>query len=217
MKIATNITSFNNNYIEPIRKNAVVQWTFSACVETIKIVAATCFLVLLATQVRPTSKLSTKHIAEAVIVAPLVEEILFRGIFLRGIRLAQYLVQKDPTSNEEKLAKQKFRVRFTGIAFGLAHFHGGLFQVTQAALGGISYGYLSEKYETLSASMITHGIHNFIVLKAKSALTQTAPSVLKTCGYLLCLIVYEIGVYRLATRKIEPKKHIAVLDPATGG
>lgn len=214
MKISHTIPTFFNQTIESLKKNKVACWTYSICVETIKIVAAMGFLTLLATTIKPTSKISSKYIVRAIIEAPFDEEIFFRGLLLRGIRL----FQKSPASDEEKAAQQTLRVRVSAFVFGLAHFQGGPLQILSASLGGLSYGYLSEKYETLSMGIVAHGINNFIALKAATALTRSiAPSIHEAGFYLILALIYKIGLYHFATRNLNNQKASAKLDPSTGG
>lgn len=206
MKIINN-RSILVDYVEPLKKNEYVQYAFAITVEAIKIVAVTCFLSLLAIKfVTPNSHLSRKVIYRIVVESPVVEEIIFRGFFLRGLRLLQEMA--NWSSNKQ--TEQFYRVHITALLFGLTHSLP--LQAAFAYEGGVGYGYLTEKYETLSVTILAHGINNFIGVKF-----VTSTSLIQACGYLTAWVAQEIGFQILARYQAKNQKISPILNPSEGG
>jgi hypothetical protein len=189
--------SFYENYFEPLQDNPFVRYTFAVGVEVVKVVAAKCFLELLCTKfITPTEKVPFNRIYVVVVLAPVIEEILFRGIFLRCV----YWAQKEPDTDEERVEQLTYRVHLTAMVFGLLHWPlgKGPFNAVTAYLGSIGYGYLTEKYDTIALSILAHGIGNFFILKA-----ATSSNMNHALGYLCLSIISDVGFYLVATDNIS--------------
>ena len=88
----------------------------------------------------------------ACIMAPILEEMLFRGVILRSF-LKQY---------------PRWRaIIASALLFGIAHMN--IYQFVVASLGGIALGWLYERTDSLLPSMTLHATYN-------SSLTLFAPS-----------------------------------------
>lgn len=93
---------------------------------------------------------------QAVIFAPLLEELLFRGIIFRTLR--------------EK--SKVYAHVISSLLFGFLHVYAGLFagDMTQLihmlpyALMGFAFGYAYEKKGTIFVPIIIHGLNNFIAI-----------------------------------------------------
>jgi hypothetical protein len=116
-------------------------------------------------------QLDDRNIRFITVVAPLTEEVIFRGIIQHGIGLGQwgwnrFVIKKELT--EEELAIQRtWRVQVTAFVFGAAHLRNSkpsALQVVWSYFGGVTYGYLSEKYGTLSLSILSHGLNNILAM-----------------------------------------------------
>lgn len=114
-----------------------------------------------------------------VILAPIYEEIVFRGIIQRGIDLCQKIWHqfggKGKLTLEDRKAQQVFRIRLSALIFASTHLfipHPNYFikllQFGWTFLVGMTYGNLSEKYSTLSPSMVAHGLNNALVFSILS-------------------------------------------------
>lgn len=118
-----------------------------------------------------------------VIVAPVLEEILFRGILLTGVEFAQkgynqvYRWKQNYEPSAEDLEAQKiFRVRTTAFIFGLVHLtnhatlnFSAIYQVTSCTISGLSYGYLKEKTNSIALPIIGHARNNAIAFAMQVA------------------------------------------------
>lgn len=183
--------------------------------ETVKLVAATCFLdILSASLAKGTSQQTTKLIYLAVVLAPITEESLFRGILLKTIHTIQNLynhliLEREPTVKEME-SQQKFRVHFSAFIFGAVHLLNphknivtAITQFAEAYLTGVSFAYMSEKYHTLSITILTHGIHNALCIPMQSLTSFEYYLNAKTAFFMTTLVIYEIGVYLFATTNID--------------
>lgn len=83
----------------------------------------------------------------AVFFAPLVEEVLFRGIILKG-----YLQQFSPTK----------AIIISALFFGLIHFHP--IQGLSAAMIGIVLGWMYWRTQSLIPGIITHFVNNLVAM-----------------------------------------------------
>lgn len=191
-------TRMFNDVTDFIEQKRVLKFAKNITVETIKLVAATIFLHHLHQKFVLNPTLNVKSTYHAVVIAPLIEEILFRGIFQRGIWLTQkgwnHLRGVELTEESEK-AQQIFRMHLSALAFAAAHLTnehtavwGALYQFSHCYLSGLSYGYLSEKYHTLSLSIIVHGLNNFLACAPGPALLR-----------ILAAHVQDVAIYILAT------------------
>ncbi|MBR0386128.1 MAG: CPBP family intramembrane metalloprotease [Erysipelotrichaceae bacterium] len=80
------------------------------------------------------------------IIAPLAEEILFRGWLMKLLR------KYGPTA----------AIFFTAVSFGL--FHGNIYQSVPALFIGVILGYLAIRYDSLLPSFTVHAASNIITL-----------------------------------------------------
>lgn len=90
------------------------------------------------------------------LLAPVAEEILFRGLILRSLM---------PFG-------KRFAVFCSAFTFGL--FHGNLIQTPFAFLVGLVLGYVAAEYSVFWA-MLLHMINNLVVADSLSRLTQSLP------------------------------------------
>src|SRR5580658_4073943 len=151
-----------------------VKTAYSVIVEIVKIVAATCFLTYISgSYLSPTRRVTRLEIEEIVIIGPVLEEFLIRGLLQRGIGLGQkywneYVLKRELTSNEIKV-QTLFRIQLSAIIFAALHLlnphetrTNAMIQLTWSYIGGMVCGLTSEKYGTLSISIIAHGLNNGI-------------------------------------------------------
>ena len=90
------------------------------------------------------------------LMAPVTEEIIFRGAGLRAL---------------EKHGKI-FAILMTSILFGL--FHENLYQLYFASLIGLGLGYIAFEYSIIW-SIIFHAINNFVIAEGLAFLSKRAP------------------------------------------
>ena len=205
------------DYMEPVLQNRVYKATSAVIAEMVKIIAAKVFLEFLSRRYlnNISSEYPVKQIYLITIFAPIAEEILFRGILLQGIHLTQicwhYLGGSELTE-EDLTSQQVFRVHLSAIIFGAAHLMNphqnaisALTQFTWSYFGGVAYGYLSEKYETLSVSILAHGMNNTLAV---------AGGVYGSPIFLLAVIVNKIAVYNIAVTSIDEKLYAGFLQTA---
>ena len=83
----------------------------------------------------------------ALIIAPIYEELIFRGLIY------------DDT---KKLFNVKIAALVSSILFGLMHFNGGYSQVIETAIGGLLSAYCYEKTKSLYACILLHSLNNFM-------------------------------------------------------
>ena len=86
-------------------------------------------------------------IISTVIIAPIAEELMFRGYLLDSIR---------------KMHGDWFAVVISALLFGIVHFEP--YTIGMAAIGGLIYGYVRVKTGSLWPSIIGHMIWNGIAL-----------------------------------------------------
>ncbi len=79
----------------------------------------------------------------AVIFAPIIEELIFRGVFLDG-----FLKQYSPTK----------AIIVSSILFGIVHFNP--WQFVSAFIGGLFIGWVYYKTRSVSISIILHSVNN---------------------------------------------------------
>lgn len=82
-----------------------------------------------------------------VFLAPLAEEILFRGYLLRSI---------------ENVMSSKAAIFWSGLLFGVVH--GDLLRLLPLSLGGWVLAWMARKYESLWPPILAHSIWNFIMI-----------------------------------------------------
>lgn len=84
------VNLFVEHYIEPITSHPAYQIGSQVALEVIKVVASTIFLNYLGTRfLNHPTKISSEDVFASVVLAPLWEEIFFRGIVMRGIHCIQ--------------------------------------------------------------------------------------------------------------------------------
>ena len=195
--------AFIENYIEPVIHHRVCQIAFRVVAEIVKIVAAKMFLEFTCRRfLSENSKYSSQKILLTVVTIPILEEIIFGGFILRPI----YMMQKDAVSEEEKLNQRVFRVHLSALIFAAAHLSNphenvksALIQFTWAYAAGVTFGYVSEKYQTLSVSILVHGIHNGIYVAVTSGLYSEKYNPV----FIVLLIINQIAIYTLAKTDID--------------
>ncbi len=90
--------AFIENYIEPVIHHRICQLAFMVVAEIVKIVAAKMFLEFMCRRfIAENAKYSSHQVIVTVVVIPILEELIFRGIVLRAI----YQMQKAEV-NEKK-------------------------------------------------------------------------------------------------------------------
>lgn len=104
----------------------------------------------------------------AVIAAPIVEEIVFRGLVMRG------LLSVMPAS---------LAIGLQGVLFGFAHFDpsrgtGNIGLIMVLSSMGVVLGGCSYLLRRLASSMIAHGIHNTVAMVINLVTGMTLPLVL---------------------------------------
>ena len=195
---------FLENYIEPVIYHPITQLAFRFAIEVVKIVAAKIFLEFLGKRfLNETSKMKPREVFIITVFAPVFEEILFRGILLRSIHAMQKVSNNQNGLTEEEAAQQKHRIHLSAFIFAAAHLTNphktmtsALMQFTWTYLGGLSYGYLSEKYNTLSVSILAHGFNNSLTVAIGMYPGHLAPF------FLLAVVANKLGAYILATTTI---------------
>jgi membrane protease YdiL (CAAX protease family) len=200
---------FIENYIDPVIHHPVSQLAFRMVVEVVKIVAAKVFLEFLGKQfLNQVAKITPREIHIMTVFAPVVEEIIFRGVLLRGIQLTQkawnWNDNRNDLTDEEEATQLKFRVRASALIFAAAHLmnphkniYSALIQFTWTFIGGLTYGYLSEKYKTLSVGILAHGLNNSLAVAASIYPAHLVPA------FLLAVFINKLGAYVLAVTTID--------------
>lgn len=152
--------------------NVVYQDGRSRLEEVAKVVAAVALLSLAAYALIAWSPVSSIGILDQVVLVPVMQEILLRTIIQEQIihtfqRVKNYY---DGPPTEEQLANQKIlRIRITAVLFGLSQIGnanttiGKVVKCFFGFLSGVTYGYLSEKYQTTAAPILAHGFCNGIL------------------------------------------------------
>lgn len=194
--------SFIDHYIQPLIDSPLSELAYSASIEIVKILAAVIFLDMAGRVfLKQSRKWTYGKISEDIIVAPLLEEIFFRGLLQRGIQALQYVYHNEEEPMEEqKFFQQAFRVHTTALIFGLAHllngndFKGSLIQCSWSYIGGVIYGHLSEKYNTLSLAILAHGINNGMWVAQQQAPPQMS------IYFFVAFLVNKLSIYRFFVR-----------------
>lgn len=126
-----------------------------------------------------TIELTPSMLAYSVLLAPVFEELIFRGAFLHY--LAPY--------------GKRFAIVFSALLFGLMH--GNIVQLPVAFFLGILLGYIAIEY-SLQAAMVLHSLCNVFVT-AQSLLLQYDSAV--SAGLLDLLVYVGLGVLSAVTLK----------------
>ena len=210
--------NFVDNYMRPIARYQAVQFVYKATVEIVKVVAAKVFLEFISKRyLNAPLIMPFKSVYETVVLAPLLEEILFRFLILKSIHLFQELMNmlshKGTVDDEKKLNQQIFRVHFTALIFGLVHLtnphktaKSAAIQVVWSALGGEVYGNMAEKYHSIFPSILSHALNNAMVCVA--VIYQVSIPL-----FVASLIVNRMALY-LLSRPSKPAFVPAILSHA---
>lgn len=126
-----------------------------------------------------TVELTPSMLAYSVLLAPVFEELIFRGAFLH------YLAP----------CGKRFAIVFSALLFGLMH--GNIVQLPVAFFLGILLGYIAIEY-SLQAAMVLHSLCNVFVT-AQSLLLQYDSAV--TAGLLDLLVYVGLGVLSVVALK----------------
>jgi membrane protease YdiL (CAAX protease family) len=120
--------------------------------------------------------------------APVVEEIIFRGLVMRGV---------------EKYGK-RLAIWVSAIAFGL--FHGNIVQSPYAFVVGLVLGYVAMEYNILWA-MVLHMVNNLVLGDTLPRLTQwmgkEASNLVVFAVILVCSIVAVVSLIRNRKQVLE--------------
>lgn len=192
-----------NRYVYPLIDHPVARVAYQVVAESIKVIAATVFLRYVTRHIFNETKLPPTFVFVAVIAAPLIEELVFRGFIQRGIRVIQegwdhFIAQRAPAAQDLEM-QRIFRVKLTSLLFAAAHLTnshsslvGKVAQFTACYYGSLGYGYISEKYKTLSLPIFAHGMGNLAVC---CAMAYPQHHFL----FLTLYIVNDVAVYLLGT------------------
>jgi CAAX protease family protein len=138
---------------------------------------------------------------QAVVIAPVTEELLFRGLILRG------LLKRYSTVTA---------VVVTAVLFGASHFD--IWQASSALLGGLLLGWLAVEAQSLRPCLFGHAFWNFLVLELfmaprwwpSSHLSKTLNSVQFEPAWFVLLgaCVFGVGLFMLR-RRFQTKSDFA--------
>lgn len=130
----------------------------------------------------------------AIIMAPIVEELAFRGVTLR---LALHITGKNSLSDNVTFWIANI---LQALAFGIGHLN--LVQSSYAFVLGIVMGCIIRKYKTLYASMILHAVFNFAgtVFAALIALIPYTDTLIANILMILIFGIASFGVYQTIKR-----------------
>lgn len=139
----------------------------------------------------PNSRPEKLELTKAIVMSPVVEQV-FHGVLLGGIALAQKgWNHGGALTLEQEKTQQLFRVCISALLLASLHLLDPQKNVASAVAqfayrfaGFVSYGYLTEKCQTLSVPILAHGIHNALFLRAKTS----------------ALDIYDIAIFLLAIR-----------------
>lgn len=207
------------DYVDFVVHHRAVQVVSTVTVEMIKIIAAKIILEFVGKKFLhdKNSTMTDREIYATTVFAPVAEEIIFRGILLQGIYLAQrgwnhYFDLK--LTDEDRKAQQVFRIRLSALIFAAAHLTNphkssvsALIQFTWTYFGGITYGYLTEKYQTLSVSILVHGVNNSLAVAGR-----VYPESAALC--ILAVFVNKFAAYTLAVTAIDEKLYSGLSQTA---
>lgn len=135
------------------------------------------------------------------ICLPFELELLYRAI--KGCICWMRTPSPEMTEEEKKKKiQQVFRIHLAAFIFAAAHLlnphpnkASALTQLIWTYLGGVVYGYLSEKYCSLIPGILAHGINNFLAISGTVYPNQVP-------YLLLALLVNRIASYLLGASKI---------------
>lgn len=124
--------------------------------------------------------------------APITEELLFRGLFMRTMR---------PYG-------RKFAIFTSALMFGL--FHGDWRQIPFAFAVGLILGYVAMEYHIIWA-MVLHMINNMLLADGLTRITSHMPS--DTANAIFLVVIFAFAVAALIIMIVDRKKISAYLRP----
>ncbi|MBU0601072.1 MAG: CPBP family intramembrane metalloprotease [Gammaproteobacteria bacterium] len=124
------------------------------------------------------------------VLAPVVEEMLFRGVILRSF-LHQY--------------PRGFAIAASSVLFGLAHMN--VYQFTVALVLGVSAGWLYERTRSLWPCIVLHAAYNSASFW--TSLLATGPGHFGSSGsdWAIALLLAAVGAHRLR-RALVPERPV---------
>jgi hypothetical protein len=156
----------------------------------------------------------------AVFVAPIVEEMLFRGLLMSTIKLVQKVEGPRRPTPEQLERQKKIRIVVQAVIFGAVHLTNGLepsrvIQVVLCTYSGYYYGQIAEKTNSIAATIILHATNNGLCILA-------ATSTISGGTFLVCYISLKVfdkyaakhGGITPAARQIG--KHVVWIVVSTG-
>lgn len=194
-----------NNFhpIFPISYKEVLKRTVSLMIETVKLVAIAVFLTILSQVLLIKNRRYMKaEVQLAIVFGPLLEEIVFRFLLMKLIRLVQNnsLSKKGPQNFLKKYSKI-FRVHFAASIFAAAHLSNEmpnavarLKHLSWVYTGGVVYGNLFEKYNSLAPSYLAHGLNNFFAISLSGFFSPKAQPYLLGALFLNKVVFCILGL-----------------------
>lgn len=132
---------------------------------------------------------------------PFEQDVIYHTL-KNGIGLIEIPEEEEVT--EEEKVQQVFRIHLAALIFAAAHLSNphsnktnAIVQFSWTFLGGIIYGYLSEKYHSLAPGIIAHGMNNSIVVAGQIYSQEVAPFLL------VALLANRVVSYLLAVTQID--------------
>lgn len=158
----------------------VFNFALKLIVEVIKITAASIFLHLLTQKflidrVGDVVSLYGSKISTLTVQAPIVDEILCRGYPFIAFRLSQIgwkYFRGHGLSDAECQRQSAIVIHLSALAFAAIHLANpqsvtvSVAQFAVAYFYGVKFGYIVEKYRTLSLPILLHGTHNILSVAA---------------------------------------------------
>lgn len=193
--------------IKPVA-NRIYRGSYWVVAEAVKVMAVLVFLDFLRKRFTLSdADFINRHLIAEVLHAPLLEELLFRGLYQQSMHVMQKgwnLCRKKELTAEEERVQQAVRVITTAVFFAVGHYKNNrhpLYQFVSCASSfsaGISYGYLTEKYFSLAPALLVHGLNNLFLrsLPAEENLNQIL-------FISMVILTKQAVTYLWATRDVE--------------
>lgn len=207
--------NFVDNYIRPLAQTRVGQFIYKLSTsEIVKVVATAIFLEIISKRFLNGPLNESFTVRQAVVWAPVAEEIFFRFALLKGIRFFQNICLAKPVPGNgaidrgKILNRQIFRVQLTALLFGLVHVdpkysvREAVHHVVLAGLGGEVLGNVTEKYNSIVPAILLHALHNGMFC---AALIYSSPL------FIVIAIVSEI-VFSVLCNPLKPSIVPALLS-----
>lgn len=187
-------------------------------VETIKIAATAIFLHLLTqkfliSRVGDVASFYDLKISTVTVQAPIIEEIFCRGWPFIASRLSQIgwkYFRGHELWDAEYQCQSAIEIHLSALAFAAAHLANPQSVATTVAqfattyFYGVKYGYIVEKYRTLSLPILLHGTHNILAVAAVQVYPQAQ--------FFLCLgiIANACAAHAFAMTDIDKKIYVGM-------